>query len=288
MHIEEINLNEGIFNATLTAYIQNPTTDQKDISLRPAILICPGGAYISITDKEAEPVALRFISSGYQAFVLKYSIGAGLAHFPTPFLDAAKAILIIRENAHKWSINPDKIILCGFSTGGHLAAILATSWNDSYFSKALKVDNVLIKPNAVVLGYPLLDLYKLQEKHSKHNSNMQSIIEMMFASVFGTVNPNKDQLDEWNIINRITTQMPPTFMWTTSEDALIDVEESLDLVKKLSFHGIPYEFHVFEKGAHGLSLGDQSVGYNEYDIKEHINASRWIELALNWINYHLE
>jgi acetyl esterase/lipase len=108
----------------------------------------------------------------------------------------------------------------------------------------------------------------------------------MFSSIFGTNQPSEAQLNEWNVINKVTATMPPTFMWTTLEDQLIDVEDSLDFAKMLSRHKIVYEYHVFEKGNHGLSLGDKSVGYSKETIQEHFNTTKWVDLALNWLERH--
>ena len=281
MIVEIIHMQEGVSIATLTAYIQDSPMEQ--YLDRPAMIICPGGAYIGITEKETEPVALRFLSAGYQSFVLKYSIGADMARFPAPFIDAAKAVMIVRENARRWCIDPDKICLCGFSTGGQVAAILAATWQEDYLSKALGVDNQLFKPNALLLGYPLLDMYQFKIKNLEKSTEMKTLLEMIFSTAYGSLNPSKQIMEEWNCKNRITSYMPPTYLWTTSEDAFVDVEESLDFIRALSANKIPYEFHIFEKGAHGLSLGDQTVGYSEDEMRKKGNTHKWIELALNWL-----
>lgn len=283
MNIEVISLSEGVSNATLTAYIQDPSMDSKYPIIRPAIIICPGGAYIGITEKESEPVAMRFLAAGYHVFVLKYSIGIGLAKFPTPFIDAARAVLLVRENSRRWFVDGDHITLCGFSTGGQVAAVLAASWKEAYLEEALKVNPELFKPNALILGYPLLDLYQFSKKNLENSPQMKPLIEMMFTSTFGSLSPSKEQIEEWDCKRKITSDMPPTFLWTTAEDALVDVEESIDFIKALIIHKIPYEFHIFEKGAHGLSLGDQTVGYSDHEIKDLANVHVWVDLALRWL-----
>ena len=285
MIIEVIPLLEGVSNTTLTAYIQDASMDQHFPIIRPGVIICPGGAYLGITEKEAEPVALRFIAAGYHVFVLKYSIGAGIGRFPAPFIDVAKSVMLVRENAKKWYVHPDKISLCGFSTGGHVAAILSASWQEDYLAKAINADNHLFKPNALILGYPLLDLERFKTKNLEKSLEMQPLLEMMFSCVYGSLNPCDESLNEWQCIRRVTRDMPPTFLWTTSEDAIIDVEESLDFVKALAINKIPYEFHIFEKGDHGLSLGDQIVGYSEEDMKKHVNVHKWMDLALGWLKH---
>jgi len=283
MRIEEIQLFEGLSNAVLTAYIQDSFIDAKPIIHRPAVVICPGGAFIGITEKEAEPVALRFLSAGYQAFVLRYSIGAGMARFPAPFMDAAKAMMIVRENADRWSINPDQISICGFSAGGQVAAFLAATWHEDYLAKVLHADNHLFKPNALVLGYPLLDLHQLETKSMERSLEMQPLLEMLFSAVYGTASPSVALVNEWNCMKRITSHMPSTFLWMTSEDDIADAETGLDFIKALLKNNIPYEFHVFEKGRHGLSLGNQSVGYSEADMKGCGSVHKWVDLALDWL-----
>lgn len=283
MTIEVIPLFEGVSNATLTAYIQDIDAYPKAPIKRPAVIICPGGAYIGITEKEAEPVALRFLSSGYQVFVLKYSIGTQIGKFPAPFIDIAKSMTIVRKNAKQWGVDKDKVSLCGFSTGGHAATILSATWQEEYLATAIDADNYWFKPNALILGYPLLDMYQFKQNNLKKSFEMQSLLEMMFASIYGTLQPSDEILNKWSYKNKVTSNMPATFLWTTSQDKIINVEQSLNFIKILALNKIPYEFHVFEKGDHGLSLADETVGYQESDIKRHINVHKWVDLALNWM-----
>jgi acetyl esterase/lipase len=288
MIVETFPLYEGLFNATLTAYIQDNQGDNLSSNQRPAIVICPGGAYMGITEKEAEPVALRFVSSGYQAFVLRYSVGAELARFPAPFLDAAKAIMMVRKNTVRWGIHPDRITLCGFSTGGQVAAILGTTWQEEYLKKALGEENHYFQPNALLLGYPLLNMEYFQSRNRDRSLEMSTLLEMMFGTVYGTSNPSQAQLEQWNPTSQMTTHMPPTFLWITSEDSLMGVDGALEFIKALARNQIPYEFHLFEKGTHGLSLADETVGYAEADKNGIRNTDKWVELALEWLKdkYH--
>jgi len=280
MIVETIELQEGLSNATLTAYIQEQY-DYNAFHKKPAIIICPGGAYLGYTEKETEPVALRFLAEGFNAFVLRYSIGA-MARFPAPLIDTAKAVMLIRENAGKWNIHPDRIYLCGFSAGGHVAATYAATWHERYLSEALNVSNETIKPNGLILGYPILDMCRFAERNIEKNKDMQPLVEMMLGSVFGSPNPDNELNDEWNCLNRITSHMPKTFLWMTAEDSLIDVNESLDFVKALTSNGVPCEFHYFEKGKHGMSLWAQSEGFDGTTKKDSLHD--WFNLAVKWLN----
>lgn len=283
MIIEAIPLYEGISSTTLIAFIQDPILDNIRLDNKPAVIISPGGAFLGITEKEAEPVALRFVTSGYQAFVLNYSIG-GMALFPQPFIDAAKAVLMVRENAGKWGINPDQISLCGFSTGGYVSAFLGSIWHEKYLSDALNVQNFLLKPNALILGYPLLDMHRLREKNLEAPEK-KIMMEMVFSAAYGTSHPDTESMQRWDIEGRITSSMPPTFLWVTQEDEYVDMEGAVDFMRALDRHRIPCEFHAFQKGIHGMSLGDQPLGYSDKRVKEFGNAPKWMDLALSWLKY---
>lgn len=126
-------------NVTLTAYLPDKSREMPHMEKRKAILVLPGGAYKFCSDREAEPIAFKFMGKGYAAFILRYSLNEN-AQFPKPLDDAVEALRIIRENADDWGIAPDKIAAIGFSAGGHLCAALSTMGQE--------------RPNAQILGYP--------------------------------------------------------------------------------------------------------------------------------------
>lgn len=125
-------------NVTLTSYLLDVGGEFSYIPKRPAILVLPGGGYLSCSDREADPVALAYLEAGYHAFVLRYSVGED-AVWPNPLEDYEQAMALIRSHAEEWHIYDDKIAVIGFSAGGHLAACAATMSND--------------RPNAAILGY---------------------------------------------------------------------------------------------------------------------------------------
>ena len=89
------------------------------------MVICPGGGYCFTSDREAEPVAVRFASLGFQSFVVLYSVAP--ARFPTALFELSRAVAEVRNHAGEWDVDPERIIVCGFSAGGHLACLLYTS-----------------------------------------------------------------------------------------------------------------------------------------------------------------
>ena len=141
MKMEKIVLNEER-NVELTAYIQNVGGEFNNITKRPAVLVLPGGGYKFCSAREAELIALEYLKEGYQAFVLKYSVGKN-ATWPNPLNDYEKAMQLIRDRAQEWNIYEDKIAVVGFSAGGHLAACAATMAQN--------------RPNAAILGYPVIN-----------------------------------------------------------------------------------------------------------------------------------
>lgn len=140
MFTETYNLTDDP-DVTLTAYISDISEEMKYANTKSAVLVIPGGAYKFCSDREAEPIALAYLAKGFNAFVLRYSLNDKAA-FPTPLNDAEKALRFIRDKADEFHIYPDKIAVCGFSAGGHLAAAVSTMSEE--------------KPNACILGYPCI------------------------------------------------------------------------------------------------------------------------------------
>ncbi len=128
-------------NVTLDVYLPDISDEMPNMKVKPGVLVLPGGGYSMCSDREAEPVAFEFMAKGYNVFILRYSLNEH-ALFPTPLNDAVLALKTIRENCDEWHTYPDKIAVCGFSAGGHLAAALSTMSDE--------------KPDACILGYPCI------------------------------------------------------------------------------------------------------------------------------------
>jgi acetyl esterase/lipase len=140
MKTETIKLSAGE-DVTITTYLLDSSNEMPNTQMRPAVLLCPGGAYNFCSAREAEPVAMAFLAEGYHVFILRYSLRKN-AKFPQPLRDAEESLSLIRENAQEWGVDRDKIAACGFSAGGHLAACLGTMGR--------------MRPNALILIYPVI------------------------------------------------------------------------------------------------------------------------------------
>ena len=170
MHYQKINYpdNDKVW---LECYIQDSGLKLGQDLVRPALVICPGGGYVYLSPREAEPVALAYAAKGIQAFVLHYSLGWEVKGFQ-PLKEMDWAIGLIREHANDWYVDADKILACGFSAGGHLA-----------LSSGLLGKN---RPNGLILGYPATDM----------SGQGSELMQMLF---FGKEGPAKE---EKNWLNR--------------------------------------------------------------------------------------
>jgi len=295
------NLYEGRDDVTLTSYLVSDSPDMLDGQNRPAIIVCPGGAYVFCSDREAEPVALRFAGMGYHTFVLRYSTfmeGKGawpddieclpdvkphLAH-PAPIREIGMAMLLIRQNAKIWHVDTDQIGICGFSAGGHNCAMYSTYWHTDMVAGALGVDAKKIQPSFCILGYAFTDYVY----HSKldFNGYLKKAYQWMYLDYFGTVDPTDIAKDESSPNLHVTEQNPPTFLWTTAEDQSLPVQHTIRMAHALADHGVPFELHIFEKGPHGLALADLASAGSETEINA--DVAKWVPLAGTWLKKHVK
>lgn len=222
---------------------------------RPAILILLGNGYSELS--ESEPVALSFLSAGYQAFVLHYSAREE-SIFPKPLEHVSSALWYIRSNADVFHIEQDKIAVCGVSAGGHLASLLGTQWNLNGLAEKLQLPYEGNKPNAVILGYSLTNMLPNQLNYNIPAGAMIQNNSYHFSS------------------DNISKETPPTFIWHTKEHEIVSAKQSIQFAQALHKHRIPYELHVFSKGPHAdLSTTAPYIPSNNY---------KWIPLSIDWLN----
>ena len=251
---------------TLTTYLLDNTSELDAGRKRASVLICPGGGYHFVSDREAEPVAMRFLSAGFHVFILRYRVAP--AKHPKPLLDVSRAMWLIRENAVKWHLDPERIAVCGFSAGGHLAASLGVFWEKSYIREAMGMPEGINRPSALILGYPVITSGEYAHKGS-------------FVELLGK-DASEEQWKEMSLELQVNAQTPPCFLWHTFRDQAVPVENSLYFAQALRQQGIPFELHIFPEGPHGLSLCDEeTAGRNTAMINLH--AARWVPLCIEWL-----
>ena len=231
---------------------------------RPAILVLPGGGYGFTSQREAMPIALEFLAAGISAFVLHYSVAPDV-RFPTELVQAYAAVRMIRENAEEWNIDPEQIYVCGFSAGGHLAASTGVFWNRDWVRK-LGFLGDSHKPNGLILSYPVITGGEFA-----HRGSFENLLGDQYS----------DELVELNSLEKqVSKDTPRCFVWHTSEDGGVPVQNSLLFASALANNGVPFELHVYPHGEHGLSLANELVCDASGVLPK---VQSWVPFAKEWI-----
>ncbi len=251
-------------SAALCAYIPQ-ASPEIPITARPAVLVLPGGGYGMVSDREGEPLALKLAAEGYCAFVLRYAVAPH--KYPVQALQAFAAIDYIRSNAEQLGVKRGCLAVMGFSAGGHLAGCTATLYAESEFADALGVAPQNLRPDAVVLCYPVLSAGA-----ATHGATIQNVS-----------GGDKALMQKLSLETRVTPDTPPCFMWHTADDAVVSVQNSLLFASALSDSKVPFELHVFERGAHGLSLSNDTVA-SAGTRAARPEVAQWFALMLGWLS----
>lgn len=263
---EKYNCKKSDKRATLTTYVLRDFDDHGIVRMRPAVVICPGGGYEHVSEREAEAVALQYNARGFHAFIVDYSVAPDI--YPAALMEVAKAFAIIRENAAEWHVDTDKIVASGFSAGGHLAASLGVFWNEKWIAEDLDTTNEEIKPNGLLLCYPVITSGEFAHKGSFDNLLREGY---------------SDLREKMSLEKQVNKDTPKTFLWHTMTDETVPVENSLMFLNACHKAGVSVEAHLFPQGRHGLSLCNEetSTSPDNSDIQEECRI--WIELAGVWL-----
>lgn len=229
---------------------------------RPCVVIFPGGGYVFLSARESDPPAAAFFAKGYQVFLLDYSIGEQATDF-RPLIDASLTLMKIRENAAEWGILPDRIAVLGFSAGGHAAAGLGTLWDSPALKKRIDTKGGRNRPDAMVLCYPVITMGELTHPGSRD-------------ALLGK-NPTEEMIRLFSLENQVGPGTPPAFLWHTVEDRSVPVENTLMFAAALRRNRIPFECHLYPKGAHGLSMCNAEVH------TENPHCATWFPLCAEWL-----
>lgn len=252
---------EGAANCSVSAYLQTETKGTASVP-RPAVVICPGGGYDHLSVREGEPVVREYFTAGYQMFLLHYSVEEGAKNLQ-PLMQLAAAVAHIRRNAKEWNVDREKVAVCGFSAGGHLAASLGTLYDDAAFLERWKRTDA-IRPDAMLLCYPVITADEF--------AHVRSLKKVSGAEV------GSAEYSYFGLDRHVDCATPPTFLWHTAEDSNVPVENSLRMAAALSAAKVPFELHVFPQGKHGMSVCTREVDmYDPYN-------GRWVEWSIRWLN----
>ena len=254
----------GAAEISLTAYARE-RIGRAPWGARWGVLILPGGGYRVTADSEAEPVALEFLHGGVQAFVLHYSVEPD--RWPQAFLEAAAALAFLRRSAARYGICPDRVAVCGFSAGGHLAGCLANLWADPVIGETLGLSPEEVRPDAAVLCYPVISA----GDWGKHRS---------FARLTGR-EELPPELEKLSLEKSVTAGNPPTFLWTTDTDRTVPAENTLLYAWALRRQGVPLELHYYGHGPHAMGTATAESGGDPG--WQDGQAATWLPLCIRWL-----
>lgn len=285
MYIQTLKLWEDRDDVKLTTFVSLPDPVFPEKTKRPAVIVCPGGAYMNCLrdGPEGDCVAMTFAADGYQAFVLEYSVKEhapeGKTLFPAQILDYGKAILTIREHAEEWYVDMSRISILGFSAGAHLCGMIATTWHKTLLSEYFHKDANTFRPLGALLIYPITD-YTLQNRHVKESSIPIYPMEVN-RYIFGCDEPSEEQEQKYSPVCHISENTCPVFIAAATDDGIVPVMQSLQMAEKLQEADVPYELHLFRYGNHGFSLG-RYIPEPYREDKKHANA-KWTEMAKTFL-----
>lgn len=263
MMVETIQI---MHNATLTALLHTPSSEmrEREAIKRAAMIICHGGGYGMLSDRESDPPAIAFLNMGLQVFILRYPIKEEAGN-KAPLEALARSVQIVRNNSEQWQIDSKKIAVCGFSAGAHVAGSLGVHWDDPEILMRCQVKCAdELRPDAMVLCYPVITAGEFA-----HPGSIRCVSRKC-----------NEHTNYWSLECHVNENTPPTFLWHTMEDSVVPVENSFLFAKALHRCGVGCECHFYEKGDHGMSTATREV--NTADVVIHT----WVGLCRNWLTSH--
>jgi acetyl esterase/lipase len=209
-----------------------------------AVVIFPGGAYVNLAaNLEGRQVADWFAARDFRAFILSYRLSSNGYLLPVPLLDARRAIQTVRARARDYQIEPNRIVVIGFSAGGHLAALAATQFVPGKPDAEDPIERVSSRPDYLVLGYPWIGAISSDTSH------------LSYCKIFNVMDRCEVLKAAYSPDLYVTKETPPTFWFHTFNDPTVPVEQGLRFYEALVKAGVPAEAHVFAHGPHGFGLG---------------------------------
>jgi acetyl esterase/lipase len=224
-----------------------------------AVIVCPGGSYVRLAaNHEGAQVARWLTDRGVAAFVLRYRLGPRY-HHPAPLQDVLRAIRTVRARAAELGLHPDRIGVWGFSAGGHLASAAATLFDGGDPKAADPIERASSRPDFAILAYPVIRM----TGEGTHARSRDALLGQ---------SPPAALAEKLSTDRQVTARTPPTFLFHTSDDATVPVENSLAFYRALRAAGVPAELHVYERGRHGLGLAASDAA-----------VSSWTDRLVVWL-----
>ena len=260
----EIKVGES--SVPLSCYLPDAAPRTYYPNNRPAVIVLPGGGYGMTYPGEGEPIALSYVAHGFCGFVLDYSVYP--ARFPQALVEALEAVRFVREHASEYGIDPQKIAVCGFSAGGHLAACTGTLWNNACLDEYLDQEREMYRPNAMFLAYPVINV-------ASHKGSYLNLFSQKEEDL------TQEMQDLLNLENQVSKRTPPAFLWHTTADSTVPAKASLEFALALAKEKIPYEIRIWSGDRHGTGLGNYVTEPKHAPLCDHPCAA-WVKDSVDF------
>ena len=229
-----------------------------------AVVILPGGAYAHLAaNLEGRQFADWFTARGFRAFILSYRLSSHGYLLPVPLLDARRAVQMVRARAKDYQIDPNRIVMIGFSAGGHLAALASTQPVSGNPDAEDPIERVSSRPDYLVLGYPWIGALSPDTSH------------LSYCKMFNVMDKCDEMKAAYSPDLFVTKDTPPTFWYHTFNDKTVPLEQGLRFYEALVKAGVPAEAHIFANGPHGTGLGKGDAALDQ-----------WPNLLEIWLRAH--
>ena len=259
-NLEKTEVNQWGVSFTTATSVPTVTLYRPEKPNGTAVIICPGGGYYGTAgDHEGVQVAEMLRAAGFTAVVLKYRIPNDrycVDKSLAPLQDAQQAIRLVRKNAARWNIRPDKIGIMGFSAGGHLASTAATHF--AFKADPTEIDTTSVRPDFAALIYPVISF----SDSVGHPGSRTALLGE---------HPTAAQIEFFSNALQVNAQSPPAFLVHAGDDEVVNVENSIEYYRACLRHGVPAEMHLYAGGGHGFGLNNPTT------------EDKWAERLLNWL-----
>lgn len=229
-----------------------------------SIIVFPGGGYVGLTWITEGPAMGQFFQDhGIAAFVVKYRLPSDATMEDKsigPIQDAQQAMIIVRQRAREWNLDPNRVGIIGFSAGGHLASTLGTHFTKAYVPNP---DQIKLRPDFMILAYPVISM----DPKIAHMGSRTALLGQQ---------PSNEQVQLYSNELQVTEDTPPTLLLHAADDHVVDVDNSIRFFEALRHAGIQVDMTIFNRGEHAFILIPK-------DSWESI-ITQWIE-ANGWMNH---
>jgi acetyl esterase/lipase len=218
-----------------------------------AVIILPGGSYANLASiHEGREVADWFTQRGFRAFILSYRLSSHGYLLPVPLLDARRAVQIVRARAVDYGVDPNRIVMIGFSAGGHLAALAATQPVPGNPDAEDPIDREPSRPNYLVLGYPWIGAISTDTSY------------LSYCKLFNVMDKCEALRLAYSPDLFVDKNTPQTFIFHTFNDETVPVEQGLRFYQALIKAGVQSEMHIFANGHHGVGFGGTDPALDQW------------------------